>query len=61
MMNGVPLAVVAQNLGHTDTRMVEKHYAHLAPSYVAQAIRAAAPEWGISSVSKVAVLTPRRT
>ncbi len=44
MLNGVPLAVVAQNLGHTDTRMVEKHYAHLAPSYVAQAIRAAAPE-----------------
>jgi hypothetical protein len=34
-MNGVPLMVVAKNLGHADTRMVEKHYGHLAPSYVA--------------------------
>jgi hypothetical protein len=31
-MNGVPLMVVAKNLGHADTRMVEKHYGHLAPS-----------------------------
>src|SRR5690606_38118194 len=30
---GAPLMVVAQALGHADTRMVEKHYAHLAPSY----------------------------
>lgn len=27
---GVPLAYVAAQLGHTDTRMVEKHYGHLA-------------------------------
>jgi integrase len=40
VMNGVPLIVVAKNLGHSDTRMVEKHYGHLAPSYVADAIRA---------------------
>jgi Protein of unknown function (DUF2934) len=26
--------VVAQNLGHADTRMVERHYGHLAPSYI---------------------------
>jgi integrase len=26
VMAGVPLLVVAKNLGHTDTRMVEKHY-----------------------------------
>ena len=31
VMNGVPLLVVAKNLGHADTRMVEKHYGHLAP------------------------------
>ena len=36
-LNGVPLMVVAKNLGHTDTRMVEKHYGHLAPGYVADA------------------------
>src|SRR3984893_11656072 len=32
VMSGVPLNVVAHNLGHADTRMTEKHYAHLAPS-----------------------------
>jgi integrase len=46
IMNGAPLLVVAKNLGHADTRMVEKHYGHLAPSYVADAIRAAAPRFG---------------
>ena len=33
VMAGAPLQVVAANLGHADTRMTEKHYAHLAPSY----------------------------
>ena len=40
---GAPLIVVAKALGHTDTRMVDKHYAHLAPSYVADVIRSTAP------------------
>lgn len=44
-MNGVPLLIVAKNLGHSDTRMVEKHYGHLAPSYIADAIRAGAPRF----------------
>ena len=43
VMNGVPLTVVARNLGHVDTRMIEKTYSHLAPSYVSEAIRAGAP------------------
>jgi integrase len=47
IMNGAPLLVVAKNLGHSDTRMVEKHYGHLAPSYIADAIRAAAPRFGL--------------
>jgi integrase len=46
VMNGVPLIVVAKNLGHSDTRMVEKHYGHLTSSYVADAIRAGAPRFG---------------
>ncbi len=46
-MGGVPIAVVAQNLGHADTRMTEKHYAHLAPSYVAEQLRKFAPTFGI--------------
>jgi hypothetical protein len=42
-MDGVPLMVVARNLGHAATRMVEKHYGHLPTSYVREAIRAAKP------------------
>jgi integrase len=53
VMNGAPLLVIAKNLGHADTRMVEKHYGHLAPSYVADAIRAAAPRFGIPHDGKV--------
>jgi integrase len=40
-MRSVPLNVIANQLGHSDTRMTEKHYAHLAPSYVGDTIRAA--------------------
>jgi integrase len=47
VMNGVPLLVVARNLGHRDTRMVEHHYGHLAPSFIIDAIRAGAPRYGI--------------
>ena len=54
--NGVPLAFVAAQLGHSDTRMVEKHYGHLAPSAMADAIRALAPKLGIHDGSKVAPL-----
>jgi integrase len=48
VMGGMPLMVVAKNLGHADTRMVEKHYGHLAPSYVAEAVRKHAPRFGKS-------------
>jgi integrase len=47
VMRGVPLMIVAKNLGHSDTRMVEKHYGHLAPSYITDAIRAGAPRFDI--------------
>ena len=47
VMNGVPLLVVARNLGHTDTRMVELHYAHLASSHITEAIRAGAPCYNV--------------
>jgi len=48
VMNGTPLMVVARNLGHRDTRMVELHFGHLAPSYITDAIRAGAPRFGIA-------------
>lgn len=56
VMNGVPPMVVAKNLGHRDTRMVEKHYGHLAPSYIADAIRAGAPRFGFRPDKKIAEL-----
>jgi integrase len=52
-MGGMPLPVVARNLGHVDTRMVEKHYGHMSEDFVAQAIRDHAPTFGILDVSSV--------
>lgn len=53
VMNGMPLMLVAQNLGHVDTRMVEKHYGHFAPSLAADAIRANAPRFDMVEKSNV--------
>jgi integrase len=53
IMAGVPVMVVARNLGHADTRMVEKHYGHLAASYVTEAIRSGAPRFGAVEPSSV--------
>jgi integrase len=41
--SGAPMAVIAQVLGHADTRITEKHYAHLAPNYVSATVRAHFP------------------
>jgi integrase len=58
-MAGVPLLVVAKNLGHADTRMVERHYGHLAPSYIAEAIRAGAPRFGFKPDPTIAALATK--
>jgi integrase len=55
-MNGAPMAVIAKQLGHADTRMTEKHYAHLAPSYVSETIRAKLPSFGIAEAPEVVQL-----
>jgi len=41
------MAVIAAQLGHADTRITEKHYAHLGPSYVAETVRNAFDEIGL--------------
>jgi integrase len=46
-MRGVPLQVIAEALGHADTRITSRHYAHLMPSYVADTIRKHLPSFGI--------------
>jgi integrase len=56
VMNSVPLMVVGKNLGHADTRMVEKHYGHLAPSFIADAIRTGAPRYRVKDDKRVASL-----
>jgi len=50
---GTPMPIIAANLGHADTRMTEKHYAHLAPSHVASVIREKMPALGIVAVEPV--------
>jgi integrase len=60
-MNGVPMGVIAAQLGHADTRMTEKHYAHLAPSYVSETIRANFPRLGIAEKAAAAVVRLRRS
>lgn len=56
-MAGVPMGVIAAQLGHADTRMTEKHYAHLAPNYVAQTIRANFPKLNLNSSDVVVPLS----
>lgn len=38
-VRGVPMAVIAEALGHADERITRRHYAHLSPSYVSETIR----------------------
>ena len=46
VMAGMPLIAVANVLGHSTTRMVEKHYGHLSPSYIREAVRSTALDLG---------------
>ena len=56
----VPMPVIAAQLGHAGTRMTERHYAHLAPSYVADTVRAAFGNLGIGGEAEnVATFTPK--
>jgi integrase len=59
-MRGVPLAVIAAQLGHSDTRMVEKHYGHMSPSYLAETVRAAFGSLGLVQPSNVVPIAASR-
>jgi hypothetical protein len=52
-MAGVPMAVIAEALGHSDERITRKHYAHLSPSYVRNAIRGGLGSMGIIDTDNV--------
>ena len=49
---GVPMAFVAEQLGHKDTRMVELHYKHLCPSALKESVRTLSPILGIAGSRK---------
>lgn len=59
-MKGVPMPVIAKQLGHADTRMTEKHYAHISPSYVADTIRQHFPTLGIVEKSNIETMKPKK-
>jgi len=59
LMNGGSLIALAKQLGHTTTRMVEKHYGHLADSWRAAEARKHAPRLGVEK-SKVQRIGIRR-
>lgn len=43
----IPMFVVARNVGHSDTRMIEKHYGHLARDWEAAQFRDRMPSWDV--------------
>jgi integrase len=57
IMAGLPLIVAAEVLGHSDTRMCERHYGHLAQSFIREAVRGTALHLGPIE-SNVAPLRP---
>jgi integrase len=56
-MAGAPLNVIAGNLGHADSRMCERHYAHMSEGYVAKTIREFAPKFGTIEPTNAATIT----
>jgi integrase len=56
VMAGMPLMVLARNLGHVDTKMVESHYGHLADTYIVKEIRERAPQFGFELGTKLVAL-----
>lgn len=49
-MRGVPMAVIAAQLGHSDVKVTGKHYAHLSPGYIADTVRQAFGDLGFAPV-----------
>jgi len=59
-IKAVPMMVIAKQLGHADTRMVEKHYAHLNQSYVKDTVRQAFTAIGLVDADNVIGLSEAR-
>jgi integrase len=48
LMTGMTIEVLAQQLGHKDTRITMRHYAHLCPTFKQESVRRNAPSFGFS-------------
>lgn len=55
---GMDLILVARQLGHSDTRMVERHYGHLCPDAAAARFRSIAPILGLDGIEQVVIIKP---
>ncbi len=60
IMAKTPPLVVAKNLGHKDTRMIEKHYGHLTDTHRKDEIQKGAPTFGFVADEKVVALAGSR-
>jgi integrase len=56
--HGAPMKVIAEQLGHADTKLTERHYAHLSGSHVAEVVRETFSDMGIGGAS--GTVTPIR-
>ena len=61
LMNGAPELVVAQNLGHKSTVMLQKHYGHLTDTYRAEALQKAAPKFSFEQAATNVAPLKRRS
>src|SRR5262249_49932099 len=50
VMAGMPLMILARNLGHCDVTMVTRHYAHLENTFADSEVRRTAPRFGLVDV-----------
>lgn len=52
LMAGMTIEVLAQQLGHKDTRITMRHYAHLCPTFKQESVRQNAPSFGFTDDAK---------
>ncbi|HEY8095159.1 MAG TPA: site-specific integrase [Methylobacter sp.] len=46
-MAGMPISVLAEQLGHSDSRITERNYAHLGANHIAETVKAFGPKFAI--------------
>lgn len=59
LMNGMTIEVLAQQLGHKDTRITMRHYAHLCPTFKQESVRRNAPSFGFAASKPGPVLVTK--